>query len=144
MFFLKDLPTKEMLNRYQAEFPGMDVETVGSALQMLRSASILLRELDRYFAKHDFSLLRFLILIVLDRDEKRAMMTIGEVAESLDVSRPVATRTIQSLIDDGLLTAIENEKDGRSMLLKCARGGHKKLRELLPGYYEVIQSPAST
>lgn len=69
MFFLKDLPSRQTLQAYQADYPAMNVDRVDAALHMLRTASLLMRELDNYFASHDLSQLRYLILVVLDREK---------------------------------------------------------------------------
>ncbi|EIA2085013.1 hypothetical protein V4X21_004664 [Escherichia coli] len=71
MFFLKELPTRQMLDSYQKRFPAMKIDMVESALMLLRQASLLIRILDAYFAKHNLSQLRFLILVVLDREIDR-------------------------------------------------------------------------
>jgi len=138
MFFLKELPTRETLEVYKERFPGMNVDKVEAALHMLKNASLLMRELDAYFAEHGLSQLRFLIMIVLDRETDRDSLKVSEIADRLDVSRPVMTRTIKALIDDGFLKWSADEKDGRARLISLTGAGREKLHGVLPGYYRLI------
>lgn len=140
MFFLKELPTRQVLERYHAEFPAMQVDTIDRALHMLRTASLLLRELEAYFATHDFSQARFLVLVVLDREEDERGLRIGEVADRIDVARPVMTRTLQSLTADGLVRLREDKADARSRHVALTAKGRRRLHEMLPGYYATIHA----
>lgn len=139
MFFLKELPTRQMLEAYQKRFPDMKIDTVESALRLLRRASLLLRILDAYFAKHNLSQLRFLILVVLDREIDRDGLMASEVAARLDVSRPVMARTLKTLSDDELLDLDEHDADGRAKLIRLTSKGRRTLHEALPGYYREIE-----
>jgi DNA-binding MarR family transcriptional regulator len=139
MFFLKELPTRQMLETYHKRFPQMNVESVDAALHLLRRASLLMRKLDTYFVNKNLSQLRFLILIVLDRESSRDGLMASEVAARLDVSRPVTTRTLQTLKDDGLLEFASHGEDARAKLVTLTSKGRLKLRNVLPGYYKVIE-----
>ena len=139
MFFLKELPTRQMLAAYQKRFPAMRIDTVESALRLLRQASLLLRILDAYFAKHNLSQLRFLILVVIDREIDRDGLMASEIAARLDVSRPVMARTLKTLSDDELLDFDEHDADGRAKLIRLTSKGRRTLREVLPGYYQEIE-----
>lgn len=139
MFFLQALPTRQMLEAYQQRFPDMQIDTVESALQLLRQASQLLRLLDGYFARHNLSQLRFLILVVLERESGRDGLMASEVAARLDVSRPVMTRTLKALADDGLLAFDTHGADGRARLVRLTLAGRETLQAVLPGYYREIE-----
>jgi hypothetical protein len=75
MFFLKDLPSRQTLEAYKASYPSKNVDRVDVALHMLKTARLLKRELDNYFAGHDLSQLRYLIPVVLDRENCKKMKT---------------------------------------------------------------------
>ncbi|RQS59858.1 MarR family transcriptional regulator [Burkholderia sp. Bp8963] len=138
MFFLKELPSRELLESYHARFPAMNVDNVHAALHMLRRASLLMRELDNYFAENELSTLRYLILVVLDREKRPEGMKASELADRVDVSRPVMTRTLQSLVDDGMLAYTPCEEDARAKLVSLTRVGRSRLNRVLPGYYRLI------
>ncbi|WP_422366125.1 MarR family transcriptional regulator [Pelagibius sp.] len=139
MFFLKDLPTQDMLQGYQARFPVMDAPTVETALKLLRRASLLLRELDAYFAAHRLSQTRFLILVLLDRDPTVDGLSVTEIAGKLDISKPIVTNTLRALAADGLLKIVTNEDDLRARWVTLTARGRKRLHKVLPGYFELIQ-----
>jgi len=139
MFFLKELPTHQMLEKYQKRFPKMNVESVETALHLLRNASLLMRELDTYFASQKLSQLRFLILIVLDRESSSNGLMASEIAARLDVTRPLTTRTLQTLKEDGLLKFAVHSEDGRAKLVTLTTKGRHILNKVLPGYYCVIE-----
>lgn len=138
MFFLKELPSRAILESYAERFPQMEVDAVEKALVMLRNASLLLRELEAYFATHWLSQTRFLILIVIDREPERDGLLPSEIADRLDISRPVVSDTVKALQMDGLLEAAKVERDGRAKLICLTSAGRARLEQLLPGYYEII------
>ncbi|MER2268762.1 MarR family winged helix-turn-helix transcriptional regulator [Methylobacterium oxalidis] len=137
MFFLRELPTRRMLQRYRDEFPEMETRDVAEALHLLRRASLLMRELEAYFAAHSLSQTRFLTLIVIDRELERDGLLPSEIADRLDVSRPVVTDTIRTLVKAGLLS-VEGARDGRTKRVVLTLEGRAALARLLPGYFRLI------
>lgn len=137
MFFLKDLPTRRMIEGYAAHHAA-DPGTIRDGLAMLRRASLLIRRLDTYFAQHGFSQLRFLFLIVIDREEKRDSLTVGEITDRLDVSGPVVARTLRTLLEDGLVTRTPDPDDSRIRHIALTPLGQARLAQILPGYFGII------
>ena len=140
MFFLKELPTRRMIDAYTARHEGVESAVVSDALAMMRRASLLIRELDRYFAEHDLSQIRFLVLIVIDREEDRDSLSPLEISRRIDVSKPVTTRTLKGMVEDGLIEMRDDESDGRSKQVKLTKEGSLKLQSVLPGYFLTIMS----
>ncbi|WP_416877337.1 MarR family winged helix-turn-helix transcriptional regulator [Litorimonas sp.] len=138
MFFLKKLPTRQMTEHYGALYPEMDVDLVEDALLMMRKASLLIRELDAYFKSYDLSLLRFLILMVIDREPGRTSLSLGEIGARVDVSKPVMTRTIKALVSDDLITVAQDSEDKRSKFVALTKKGVVKLETVLPEYFALI------
>ncbi|GAB7024443.1 MarR family winged helix-turn-helix transcriptional regulator [Salidesulfovibrio brasiliensis] len=143
MFFLKELPTREILERYHERFPEMNVDMVGDALLLMRQASLLLRQLDEYFSGHDFSQLRFLIIVIIDR-EQETLLTASEILKKLDVSGPVMARTLKALEASQMIVFHEHESDKRAKRIALTPKGKAKLQAILPGYYETIERFMST
>jgi len=137
MFFLKELPSRQMVETYAAAH-GVEAERVEGALGLMRRASLLIRRLEAYFAAHDLSQLRFLILIVIDREPERHALTIGEITERLDVAGPVVTRTLRSLAEDGLIAIAPDAQDRRTRHVGLTPTGQAKLASVLPGYFRII------
>lgn len=137
MFFLRELPTQQMLQNYRDRFPDMECRPVEDALRLLRHGSLLMRELDAYFAAHALSQTRFLVLIVIDREPERDGLFPSEIADRLDVSRPVVTETIRTLEKAGLL-CIQGAKDRRTKRVCLTADGRAALSDLLPGYFALM------
>lgn len=138
MFFLKELPTRQMLDRYQLCYPQMDVNAVQGALELLRRGSLLMRELEAYFSTHSLSQTRFLTMIVIDREPGQTGMLPSEIADRLDVSRPVVTDTIKALERASLLRSTRTDDDRRAKRLFLTVEGRRVLADLLPGYFLLI------
>lgn len=141
MFFLKELPSRQMVDGYADQFADVDVDRVLDALRLMRRASLLIRELEAYFARHDLSQLRFLMMILIGREPERNCLAASEIAERLDVSRPVVTRTLQGLERAGLIAISENSEDARSRNVTLTLSGKAKLDEVLPGYFAILHRP---
>ena len=138
MFFLKELPTKAMIDKYTGHLSNHEKDSIAEALKTMRKASLLVRNIETYFSAHDLSQLRFLILIVIDREANRDSLYAHEIASRLDVSRPVLTRTLKKLVEDGLLTSSHDEEDKRSKKIALTEKGASCLSEVLPGYFSEI------
>ena len=137
MFFLKDLPSARMIEGYAAAH-GVPAQAVGEALTMMRRASLLIRRLESYFADHGLSQLRFLFLIVIDREPDRETLTVGEITDRLDVAGPVVARTLRTLERDGLVAAAKDRSDARAKHVRLTDEGHATLERLLPGYFAIL------
>ena len=136
MFFLKILPDEASIIRFTG---CTDQATkVSRSLQRMRSASLLIRQVDHYFAAHELSQLKFLILIVIEREPERTNLRASEIASRLDVSKPVLHRTIQALLADALLMAEKDPQDRRAELLALTDIGRAKLTATLPGYFDLM------
>ena len=138
MFFLKELPSRQMVEGYADRFEDCDSNEVLRALRIMRDGSLLIRELEGYFARHALSQLRFLAMIVIDREPDRDSLTAGEIAERLDVSRPVVTRTLQALEKAGLMATTSNAADARARDVALTPAGRTRLEEVLPGYFAIL------
>ena len=138
MFFLKDLPTQQMLQSYGARFSEMDADAVDAALRLLKRASLLMRELEAYFAARGTSQTQFLTLMVIDREPEQVGLLPSEIANRLDVSRPVVTDTIKALERAGWLDTNRAAEDGRAKRVSLTIEGRAGLADLLPGYFALI------
>ncbi len=140
MFFLKELPTRAMLNKYTGHLSDNEKYSIAEALAVMRKASLLVRGIDTYFSANDLSQLKFLILIVIDREPDRDSLYAHEIASRLDVSRPVLTRALKKLIADELLISNDDETDKRAKRIALTKKGATCLSQVLPGYFDKISS----
>ncbi|CUH76084.1 homoprotocatechuate degradation operon regulator, HpaR [Tritonibacter multivorans] len=136
MFFLKTLPSLDMVRGYTGDAGA--AETVLDALGMLRRASLLLRDIEQYFARHGLSQQKFLIMVVIDREPDRNSLRLSEIANRLDVSKPVLHRTIKAMTAADLLMSKPDPKDGRSDLIQLTPQAKDLLTQIMPGYFEIL------
>lgn len=134
MFFLKELPTRHMVESYAGRH-GVDPDKIASALTIMRRASVMIRRIEAYFAGHGLSQLRFLFLMIIDREPDRDTLSVGEIAARLDVAGPVVTRTLRALIEDQLVTSGKDPDDARTKRIGLTEAGRARLAEVLPGYF---------
>tara|TARA_B100000678_G_scaffold291211_1_gene306863 strand:+ start:28027 stop:28464 length:438 start_codon:yes stop_codon:yes gene_type:complete len=138
VFFLKALPTEAMIRRHRQDLGETSETEILDVLTELRRASQTIRSVDAYFSDHGLSLLKFLILIVIDRESGRDWLQYSEIADRIDVSKPVLTRTISSLIDSQRLEAFGDPSDKRVRRYKLTQSGQAELDGLMAGYFEVL------
>ncbi|MGJ8545709.1 MAG: MarR family winged helix-turn-helix transcriptional regulator [Sulfitobacter sp.] len=139
MFFLKELPSREMIAGYAQEIPEDGQEDMQRALVMMRDASLLVRMIERHLAKARLSQLQFLVLMVIDREPERRWLYQTEVVQRLDVSKPVLTRAVQTLVQAGFLLAAQDAQDRRAKRLSLSAAGKALLIAQLPGYFSLIR-----
>lgn len=138
MFFLKELPREKILERYASRFPEMDIDKTREALHMMRNASLLIRDLENYFRGYNFSMTRFLILIVLDREQEAETFTISDLVSRLDISKPVITTTAKRLSQDKMIRFDKNDSDARFKKIQITKKGRDFILTIMPGYYKII------
>ncbi|WP_068002929.1 MarR family winged helix-turn-helix transcriptional regulator [Pseudovibrio axinellae] len=138
MFFLKELPTRMMIEGYVKATGTGSTDGVEQALSMMRSASQLVRLLDAYFANHNLSQLKFLVLVVIDREPETDSLRQSEINQRLDVSKPVLHRTVSSMLSAGLLVRTQDNEDSRAHQLALTDAGKTALRAMLPDYFKII------
>jgi DNA-binding MarR family transcriptional regulator len=140
MFFLKDLPTREMIGGYAQTLDNVDVQKTNDALHMLRQASLLIRRLERYFASHGLSQTQFLVLMILHRDKSKDSHLAAEICEKMDISKPVLSTAQKTMHQRGLIRYGAKSKDTRAKPLQISDTGRDLLLKLLPEYFEILQS----
>ncbi|GJL99040.1 MAG: hypothetical protein DHS20C07_07200 [Methyloligella sp.] len=138
MFFLKELPTDSMVEEYVSKTGVGNSGTISEALSMMREASQLIRLVDAYFSSHNLSQLKFLILVVIDREPDIESLRQSEINRRLDVSKPVLNRSVSSLLETGLLKRIEDKEDYRAHKLALTEKGKSTLKMIMPEYFKVI------
>ncbi|WP_299551643.1 MarR family transcriptional regulator [uncultured Tateyamaria sp.] len=143
MFFLKELPSSEMIASVTADVPDVDPEHVQTVLERLRSASVLLRDIEAFLRTHALSQTQFLALMMIAREPERNSLSAVEISKRLDVSKPVLSKTIGSLMDKGLLApAKEQPVDQRQKQLSLTEKGQSVFTNVLPGYFALLGGAA--
>ena len=76
--------------------------------------------------------------MVIDREVDTRSLTAVEIADRLDVSKPVLARAIGKLADDGLIELTADLVDGRARQIRLARAGKRRLKSILPNYFREL------
>jgi DNA-binding MarR family transcriptional regulator len=142
MFFLKQQPTRHLLEHYAAIYPHLKPASMANALAILRNASIIMRDLDTYFTQHNLSHTRFLILMLLDENEDNSILLATELAKQLDVSKAVISKSLNALLEDGLVQFVVHPDDSRAKQLLLTSCGKRVLQGVLLEYFDIIQNGA--
>ena len=139
MFFLRDLPSAEMISGVAAKLPEVYPPRVLAVLTRLRAASVLLRDIEAYLRTHGLSQTQFLALMMIVREPDRTSLSAAEIAARLDVSKPVLSKALASLTDKGLIApASAQPSDKRQKQLSLTPDGARRFDTVLPGYFRIL------
>lgn len=140
MFFLRTTPTREMIEGFAARHEAVEPGRVLRTLEALRWASVLMRRVETHLAKQGLSQTQFLAMMMVARETDRNSLTASEIAERLDVSRPVLSTAIKSLLSRGLLESAGSTGDRRAKPLRLTEVGRSRLDVVLPEYFALLQA----
>jgi DNA-binding MarR family transcriptional regulator len=100
----------------------------GETLAALRAASHSFRNrMDRWLDRHGLSESRLALIVRLDR---MGEVTLGDLAEALDVSPRNVTGLVDHLERDGLVERFPDPDDRRATRVRLSKAGAAKLAEL--------------
>lgn len=136
-FFLRDLPTENMLRALARRYPALDPSAIQTCAFLLRTGSDLLSVFEKILAGHGLSQAGFLTLIVLNRDPGEEV-TPSALAHKLGVTRATVTGLLDTLAKAGLIERVRHRADRRSVLVRLTGAGRRRLDRMLPGYYRQI------
>jgi len=139
MFFLKDLPTYEALERIAKRYRNLQPSALMACAVLSKVGSDLLTEFESLLSTYGLSQGRFLTLVILNRRPDEGG-TPSEIAEKLGVTRATMTGLLDGLEKEGLVIRRDHPEDRRKLSVWLTRKGRQKLDNILPGYYKTIMS----
>lgn len=140
MFFLKELPTREMIEAVTKDVDGVPPDRVREVLERLRAASVLMRDIEGFLREHDLTQTQFLSLMMIVREPDRDSLSAAEIASRLDVSKPVLSKALRTLTDKGLIApAALQPRDKRQRQLSVTAAGQCLFASVLPEYFSLLQ-----
>ncbi len=137
MFLLKDLPTRQAFERFEAAYGEIDIQSVSLFLSVLRAGSDLLLALDKFLAGFGLSHGRWITLVLLMREENLSARP-KTLAEKQGVTPATMTGLLQGLEKDRLISRHATEQDGRGSLVRLTPKGQALLQRIMPVYYASI------
>lgn len=136
-FSLRDIPKREILNKFSNRFSGINVDAVEGCIALLRTASDISKILDEHFSKYDISEGKFTILMLLYRQSDYQLSPIC-LSKKAEVTKGTMTGLIAGLENQGFIEKIPNPSDQRSYLVRLSSRGLCILEEILPIHYNII------
>ncbi len=139
MLQLRDLPSRETLQKFALRYPQADISAISAFLHLLRIATDLSIALDECLSRHGLLQGRWWVLILLMREETLTS-TPSSLAEKAGVTRATMTGLIDGLERDGLVERLLDSQDRRSITIKLTAAGQVKLDDVMPDYYSRLRN----
>lgn len=139
MLQLRNLPSKETLQKFAQRYPQADISAVSAFLHLLRLATDLSIALDECLSRHGLLQGRWWVMILLMREEN-LISTPSVLADKAGVTRATMTGLIDGLERDGLVERLLDSQDRRSISIKLTAAGQVKLDEVMPDYYSRLRA----
>lgn len=142
MFYMRELPTRDLLDAMGQLFPELDPTAVEACYFLLRTGTDVLTAFDENLSRHNISQSRFIVLLLLKRLELRKFserdMNPSKLAEQAGVSRGTMTGLLSGLERDGLIKRELYSNDRRRFSIRMTEKGKKTLDRIFPEYYNRI------
>lgn len=139
MLQLRNLPSRETLQKFALRYPQADISAVSAFLHLLRLATDLSIALDECLRRHGLLQGRWWVLILLMREETLTA-TPSVLAEKAGVTRATMTGLIDGLERDGLVERLLDTQDRRSISIRLTATGQTKLDQVMPDYYSRLRT----
>lgn len=139
MLELKDIPDSQILKKFANRYDDLNPQLVIQFLTILRIGTDLTEVLNSFLEKYDLLQGRWWVLILLMREDDFTS-TPSQLAAKAGVSKATMNGLLNRLLKDGLISRIDSEADGRSYLVKLSSLGQAKLDEVMPAYYQRVNS----
>ncbi len=137
MFNLLIFPTEAQLERIKKKYPDLNANNVITFLMLLRAASELSSGLDKLLMKHGLLSNRWLILVLLMRQENQ-MLSPSDLTKALGITGATLSRLLDSLDEEGYIKRTVNKSDRRAKEIHLTPKGDKILNKVMPEYYKAI------
>ncbi|TGE39252.1 MarR family transcriptional regulator [Desulfosporosinus fructosivorans] len=135
-FSLRDLPQREILNKYSKQFSGLNINAVESCIALLRTASEISEVYDKHFATYGISEGKFTILMLLYRQSDYQLSPVS-LSIKAEVTKATMTGLISGLENQGFIEKAPNPNDRRGYLVRLSPKGLDLLERILPVHYSM-------
>ena len=142
ILLLKEVPKYECLLEGAQRFPELDPSATEAFLHLLRTSNDIAEVFDAVHASHNISQGRFMVLMLLHRDQDRPANP-ADLADRSNVTRATMTGLIDTLERDGFVNREPAPGDRRMMLVRLTAKGRAFLEQILPGYFRRIAAVMS-
>ncbi len=136
MFDLRDLPSREALEKLRERYPNLEVDAVDAFLRLARTGEDAFAAMSRHLAGHGLSVRRFSVLILLARNPDG--LSPSQLAAGTGVSCATMTGVLDTLERDGCVVREHAAGDRRAVTVLPAAKGMALLDAVLPGHYDRV------
>lgn len=138
-FTLKDLPSREVLEKYAEIFREIDVDSISLLLTFQHIARDMIAVGEKHFASYGISIGKFSVLMLLYRFNFQGGLKPSELAEKAGVTRATVTGLIDGLEKSELVErSTEGVKDRRKMIVRLTEKGIGFLNKILPDHFKKV------
>ena len=141
MFMLRDLPSREVLAKFQKTYSEIDVDAILVFLNIMRLGSDYMNWLDGFLKPYHLKHGRLMTLFLLLREGGTGQAAL--LAKAQGVSKPTMTNLISSLEKSKLVAVRQDSQDGRRSNISITKKGEAMLDELIPQYYQEVSKLCS-
>lgn len=120
-----------------ARFPGADVSSIETCLQLLSVMSEMFGAFDLHYARHGLSRGRFIVLVML-AGENGGGLSPAELADRAKVTRATMTGLIDTLAQGGYVERVDDPLDRRMYRVFMTDKGRELLNGMLPDHFNRI------
>lgn len=96
-FTLRDIPSRKKIEAMAEKYKELDVDSVLTALEMLRVSREMMSMAEKFFASFQISLGKFSILMLLFRHREEGGLSPSVLAEKAGVTKATITGLIDGL-----------------------------------------------
>ena len=131
-YFLKNLPSRNVLETMRVDFPMLDVGAAEVFIVLSKLSGNILEKLDGQLADSGTSQAQLCVLSHLFRQPDEACAP-SALADAIGLSRPTITGLLDRLEREGLLQRVRPPgKDRRSLQIKLAAKGRRLVLAVMP------------
>ena len=141
MFYMRELPSRDLINSVASVHPELDPTAVEACYFLLRTGSDVLTAFDENLSRHQMSQSRFIVLLLLNRLElvkEPEEMSPSSLAEWAGVSRGTMTGLLDGLERESLIERHLHDGDRRKFSIRMTKKGRVTLSKIFPDYYNRI------
>ncbi|WP_322907713.1 MarR family transcriptional regulator [Paenibacillus campi] len=133
-FDIRDMPTRDMLQRISAQVPEIDVPATEMLLLFMRTSFNMFRVSSEGFEQFGISPGKYALLILLYRHLDKGLPA-SELAERASVTKATVTGLVERLERDGLVRRRNHASDRRISIIYLSEQGLELMERLLPVHF---------
>jgi DNA-binding MarR family transcriptional regulator len=138
--FACKVPRYECLIELSKRYPVLNPAALVAFFSLVRTSDEVLKIGNEFFARHNISKGRFVVLILLSDEVQNQVgsKTPAELAEMAGCTRATMTGLIDSLERDGLVRREPDAQDRRMMRVVLTEAGRSLIETMLPQHFQQV------